>query len=58
MIRHANDEGAHLISNAVTDEANEMSEYGIEKTYLQVTGEKVSFHEEYKVEVKVYSIHI
>ena len=60
VIRRADDgerEGAHLISNVVTDEANETSGYGIQKTYLQVTGVKVSFHEEYKVEVKVYSIH-
>ena len=56
MIQRADDgeqEGAYLISNVVTNEANEMSGYGIEKTYLQVKN-RVSIKErEYKVEVKV-----
>ena len=55
VIQHADggeQEGAHLISNAVTDEANEMRKIGVAKTYLQVKN-RVSFKEEYNVEVKV-----
>jgi hypothetical protein len=60
VIKHADggeDVGAHLISNAVTDEANEMSGFSVIKTYLEVKNRITA--KEYNVQVKVtYSIKV